>query len=190
VRLLALYEFGGIYLDTDVEVLLPLDDLLTTSAFVGFENRTNVGTAVIGSEPGNEVIGKFLDHYRTNEFIDSQGLQDTTTNVKVLERILEAEHGFRKVDERQELGAITILPRQAFSPRRIGEGDWDISQETYAVHHMSGSWLTQRERRRGTSRVWRGLWRPVLRRCRRGLAIVVGEARARRVETIIRHALR
>lgn len=63
-RLWALYHEGGIYMDTDVEVLRPLDDLLKHKAFLGFEGTQWIATNIMGTEPGNELIGRFLDSYK------------------------------------------------------------------------------------------------------------------------------
>lgn len=190
VRLQALYEHGGIYLDTDVELLRSFDDLLGAPAFVGFENRSNVGTAVIGAEPGNEVVGKFLEYYHTHDFVDVGGLEDTTTNVKVLQSILVGDYGLHASNARQDLGPIVVLPRVTFYPPRLTRETWDVDSETRAVHHMSGSWLSSRERRRGNSRLWRDVFRPMLRRARLVVFALLGDQRARRLEAVIRRALR
>lgn len=190
MRMLVLYEHGGIYLDTDVELLGGFDTLLDCPAFAGFENRTNVGTAVIGAEPGNEVIGKMLDYYRAHNFVDARGHEDTMTNVKVLERILQRDYGLARTSEAQNLGVIQVQPRAVFAPRRIGDEEWAVEASTLAIHHFSGSWLTERERRRGRSRIWRALFRPFLRRIRDVLSRLVGERRVKDIEIRIRNAWR
>ena len=88
VRLAVLYEYGGIYLDTDVELVRPLDELLEHKGFIGMEHsapspygRTllvNTGSGV-GAEPGCEMIGKMLAAYRNAAFIQETGEPDLRT---------------------------------------------------------------------------------------------------------------
>ena len=65
VRLKALYEFGGFYMDTDVEVVKPFDDLLAYGAFMCFENRDSVSIGTLGMEKGNPIIADFLTPYKS-----------------------------------------------------------------------------------------------------------------------------
>lgn len=88
VRLAVLYRYGGIYLDTDVELVRPLDELLEHKGFIGMEHsapspygRTllvNTGSGV-GAEPGCEMIGKMLAAYRNAAFIQETGEPDLRT---------------------------------------------------------------------------------------------------------------
>ena len=68
-RLWVLYNYGGIYMDTDVEVYKPLDEFLNEEAFTGFEDINYPVTATLGAEKGNPVIKKMLDYYNDLDFI-------------------------------------------------------------------------------------------------------------------------
>src|SRR5665647_928458 len=81
VRVLALYHFGGIYLDTDVEVFKSFDDLLHHDSFWGFEQENYIATSTIGAAKGNKLIQTFLDSYREKSFIKEDGSHDELTNV-------------------------------------------------------------------------------------------------------------
>ena len=80
VRMYALYNYGGVYFDTDVEVLKPLDKFLEDKAFIGFENRTMIGTGIIGAEKHSALFEEMLNYYSNHNFVDDNGNIDTTTN--------------------------------------------------------------------------------------------------------------
>ena len=91
-RLFALYTEGGIYLDTDVELIKPLDEFLNQKAFAGFEGTEWVGTNIIGAEIGNEMIEEFFSLYNDITFINYDGTLNTTTNVERLTALLEENY--------------------------------------------------------------------------------------------------
>ena len=186
VRMYALVQHGGVYLDTDVELLQPIDDLLTLRAFCGYENRTNVGTAVIGAEKGFPLFREMLMYYENRSFVQPNGSLDETTNVQVLERLI----GQPSSGLTDATSCLQVYPRPVFFPRRLKDGSFEISDETRAIHHGSASWLTDREKRRGSSLIWRNVARPVLRRLQRLLVILLGEERAKRIELNLRERIR
>ena len=73
VRVQTLLKYGGIYFDTDVEVLKDITSFLDNEAFLGFENKTMVGTAVMGTEPNNWLMKKMDEHYKSHTFVDKNG---------------------------------------------------------------------------------------------------------------------
>lgn len=72
IRIWALYNYGGIYLDTDVEVYKSFDDLLDNKFFIGFEQPHYFGNATIGAEKGNELLKEILDEYNKKKFVVKQ----------------------------------------------------------------------------------------------------------------------
>ena len=122
-RLYALYECGGVYLDTDVEIYKPLDEFLCEPAFTGFESDGFPVCATMGAEKGNPIIKEFLDYYDNKDFA-------TTTNTVIMSEIL-VNHGIdRLTNEIQRIDGITIYPREYFN---------DV--KGYTKHWMEGSWL-------------------------------------------------
>lgn len=95
-RLWALVHEGGIYMDTDVELVRPLDRLLTNRAFLGFEGTQWIGTNLIGAEPSHSFFIEFLKSYDHRCFITPDGKPDQTTNVEELTHKLEKAYGFRR----------------------------------------------------------------------------------------------
>lgn len=146
VRLQALYQYGGIYLDTDVELVKSFDELLINDMFWGFESDSSVGTAVIGSALGNSIIRELLDQYKYQHFI-VDGDADLTTNVQRVSRFLE-KSGFVINGKLQEKDGVVIYPQEYFSPKDFVTGEINLTPNTFAVHHFSASWKSEEEKMR------------------------------------------
>lgn len=138
-RLDILYENGGIYFDTDVEVIRSLDDLLTHTAFAGMEDGYLVATGLgIGSEAGAEVIGKLRDAYTGMHFKTEAGY-DTTPCVEYTTEYLK-KHGLKQEDTIQTIDGLTIYPKEYFCPISAGSKKAKITENTYSIHHFAASW--------------------------------------------------
>ncbi len=146
VRAKVLYEHGGIYFDTDVEVLKNLDRFLNDKFFAGFEEKAFVGTCVIGAEPGMPIIKEYISHYENADYINKDGSKYSDTNVILLTRLLE-EKGLIRDDKEQTVdGYIKIYPRTFFSPYDYINGINYITDESYTIHHFVQSWLPKSTR--------------------------------------------
>lgn len=148
VRMFALYNEGGIYLDTDVEVLKNFDSFLENEFFIGLENDLSeeikqLSTAVIGSKRKHPLIGEMLKYYENRDFIKN-GKFDMTTNVKIVTNICKEKYGFDENKEEQKLGnGIKIYPKSYFYPNidKI-KNIQEKFPHTIAVHHLAGTWLS------------------------------------------------
>lgn len=189
VRMYALYKYGGIYLDTDIEVLTNLDIFMEGQGFLGFENQTNVGTGVMAFKKEHEICRRMIEHYNNSTFIDENGNFDTITNVKILANILEGE-GLERENKEQEILGVKIYTRNIFFPKKMKDGTFRTSNETVTIHYFSGSWLTEREKRRGENILWIEIARPILRKFRSGIKCLLGEKKTRQLEINIRNILR
>ena len=130
-RLDIVYQHGGIYLDVDVELLKPLDDLLGFVAFCGLERggKVNSGLA-FGAEKGCRIIGEFRDDYL--------GRTEFRACPEILTEILE-RHGFIRENLRQRVGELEILPTEYFDP--VDEfGILNTTHFSYARHYGLSSW--------------------------------------------------
>jgi mannosyltransferase OCH1-like enzyme len=142
VRLVALEQFGGIYLDTDVEVLKSFEPLLLNTAFMGLEESLAhlPGTCVMGSEPHSVWAKEMLKTYDDAVFVFPDGSYDLTTNVQRM-GIALCEKGFiqcRKEQYIKELG-LRIYTHDYFSPitsTRVMRR----TPNTYSIHHLESSW--------------------------------------------------
>ena len=148
VRLAVLYEYGGIYLDTDVELVRPLDELLEHKGFIGMEHsapspygRTllvNTGSGV-GAEPGCEMIGKMLAAYRNAAFIQETGEPDLRTCTQ-RDTPLFTKAGLQQKNEQQELDGFLVLPTDCFSPFDYVTERMHRTPRTFGIHYYQGSW--------------------------------------------------
>ena len=189
VRIYALNKYGGIYLDTDVEVLKDFSPFLDHNTFLGFENRTMVGTGIIGTQKNNPLFLKLLRYYNSHDFINKNGVADTTTNVKILNKLL-VEKGLTPRNSKQIVSGIHIYDRSVFCPKKKNENEFLISKDSVTIHHFDASWLTERERKRGNSLIWRNIFRPFLRNARNFLENVIGEERTKLFEAKLRDKIK
>lgn len=141
VRVYALYQYGGIYLDTDVEVFRPFDDLLHLESFWGFEQENFIATSTIGATKGNSFIGQFLQTYSCKSFIKEDGTQDSLTNVAAVTKQL-TKLGLELNGEFQEIkGLGSFYPQVYFSPYDYINCRNLRNDQTYCLHHFYKSWL-------------------------------------------------
>ena len=145
VRLYVLYHYGGIYLDSDIEVLKSFDPLLENKAFTGFESQGSVAAWIFGTEKSNPIFKEFLEHYENRSFVKPDGKFDVTPNPIPISKIC-AKHGMKNIDEMQVLDEITIYPERFFSGKSIVDGKIRITNDTYTIHHFDGTWQSERER--------------------------------------------
>ena len=135
IRLYALYNYGGIYLDCDVEVLKSFDDLLERSCFVGRESHKDViEAAVMGAESGLDWVKDALDWYESKEF-DVAQLNNPAIAVPVI-----LKNALSKKSD------IAILSAEFFSPKDNRTGNVKITPHTYTIHHFDGNWFNDYQR--------------------------------------------
>lgn len=145
VRLWVLANCGGIYLDTDVELLRSFDGLLKNQAFMGFEGDNHISTAVMACEKDTPIFLKLLNSYNNRVFALSDGSFDTTTNVEWLTDQLKPM-GLILNGKTQQVEAMTVYSKDYFSPKDFVSRNVTLSQNTYAIHHFDGSWFSQEEK--------------------------------------------
>lgn len=145
VRAYVLYEQGGIYMDTDVELLKSLDAFLNDTVFFGFEEGNFVGTCVMGIEKGHELMKMYLDHYNSSVYFNEDGTKYKDTNVVLLTKLLEKK-GLVRDGEKQTVGDITVYPRTFFSPYDYINGINYITEDSAAIHHFAQLWLPKKVR--------------------------------------------
>ncbi len=144
VRLYALYHEGGIYMDTDVEVLKPLDPFLRHVAFSGFEDEENVPTGIMASEKGSLWAKENLDYYNGRHFLKDDGSFDNTTNVFTITNYM-LKHGLVQNNTLQDFpNLITMYPKEYFCPLSWNGRIMHLTENTVTIHHFAGSWLPLR----------------------------------------------
>ena len=139
VRLYALYHEGGIYMDTDVEVIKPLDSLLQYQAVSGFEFLTQIPTGLMASEKGHPLFAELLHEYDGLHFVKSDGTFDLTTNViRITNTCLK--YGFVPNNQFQTVNGFTFLPKDFLCPIEQDGHRLVLTPNTLCIHHFSGSW--------------------------------------------------
>lgn len=140
VRLKALYEYGGLYMDVDFETFKPFDDLLSFDGFAGFEGskRHPVMMGVIASRPNGFWVKEMLDAYQNRHFIKEDGSCDMTTNVQFITSIMQ-KNGFIQNGKEQDYKDLHVFPVDYFCPRQT-TGEYIKTENTYCDHLGMGSW--------------------------------------------------
>lgn len=147
LRLYALYNYGGIYLDTDVEITQNIDKFLIHDFFTGFEkyeNNISCVTALMGAKKHSPIIKDLLDYYKDKDFITSEGL-DMTPNTKIISEYFQKNFGLQNSNS-GEIKVIlqensVIYPYYYFCKKE------EKHSENYAIHHFDGSWIDSYSRK-------------------------------------------
>lgn len=141
-RLYIMYHYGGIYMDTDVELIKPLDGFLVHDAFSGFESSNDIPTGIMACRKGFNLFGKMLQYYNNRHFFKEDGSIDLTTNVSIITAICE-KRGLKRNNSLQTIDGFTLYPNDVFCPKNCLTGIIELTENTVAIHHFSGSWLTE-----------------------------------------------
>ena len=141
VRLYAIYTEGGIYMDSDVEVVGSFDKFLHHHAFSGFETDGNVPTGMMAAEKGSVWAKELLDQYQDRTFVQSGGSFDMTTNTTVITNYM-IKKGLVLNNQYQDFhGLCTMYPADFFCPKDHRTGKIKCTKNTVCIHHFAGSWL-------------------------------------------------
>lgn len=143
VRLFALKKYGGIYLDTDIEVIRNFDSLLDGyNAVFGFESEEKVMTAFIAAQPDSPIINEFLDHYASQTFEISKLEPNTVVLTDILKR-----RGLEINNKTQTLnGDVVVFPVDYFQAYDFSKASLCITDNTVTIHRCFGSWCSPKER--------------------------------------------
>ncbi len=142
VRLWALVNYGGVYMDTDVEVIKPLDRFLTHPAFSGFEDDTHVPTGIMACEKDFPLFLGFLRYYDTASFYNQDGTISYTTNVEVITDCCAAK-GLIQNNTYQTIEGFALYPKDVFCPVSYKTGFLEKTRNTVTIHWFSGSWQSE-----------------------------------------------
>lgn len=146
-RLKVLYDEGGIYFDTDVELIKPLDELIEDGGYMGFDDNGVISTGLgFACEKGNELVGALLEDYDGISFKLPDGTFDLTPcpdrNTKVMESL-----GMDISNQNQVFMGIHMLPEDYLCPMKYYTGKKKITKNTYSIHHFCASWTSSTAKR-------------------------------------------
>jgi len=154
-RFWILYQYGGIYFDTDVEVIRPIDDIVERGNFMGFETdpkpqlkadaseaSVNPGLGM-GVAPGLGIIKKMLDFYVGKHFVHEANMRNQITVVHIATQVL-CENGLKVVAGIQEVAGCFIYPSEYFCPINVTTGRIHVEKNTRTIHHYAGTWVDKK----------------------------------------------
>lgn len=143
-RLDIIYNHGGIYLDTDVELIANIDELLYQKGFAGFESSKYVNLGLgFGAQRGNRLIKKLMDDYNDREFIiGKEMIASPVIQTEVLRK-----NGLKLNGEFQVLEDIVIYPEKMLSGKNLASRRIKLKDYTKSIHHFDGSWLDSEKRK-------------------------------------------
>lgn len=150
-RLWIIYNYGGVYFDTDVEVLKPLDDIISKGGYMGVEKKIEINRSLLpGINPGlgfgapakSNILKELLDYYSKLDFYFGEGsnfgfktIVENTTEVML-------NHGFRDFTNDKEIqycDEFYVYPKQFFCPDLV-DNRWIVTEDTYSIHHFAATW--------------------------------------------------
>ena len=141
-----LYRYGGLYFDTDVEIIKPLDDIVRRGSFMGIEVPAKSGSVPmvapglgIGSEPHLELFHDVLELYGALSFYNADGSLNQKTIVKYNTELLQSK-GLQPQNELQYVAGVWIYPVDYFNPLDDLTGKLNITENTRTIHWYSRSW--------------------------------------------------
>lgn len=146
-RLWIIYTHGGIYLDTDVQVIKPLDPLLENKAFIGFETVDEINTgAGFGAEAGSPFLAENMKAYESLVFVKADGTYDKTPAPYYSTEVARKYGLTADAGKVQTVLDLTCYPREYFSPKEFFTGRIHLTRNTYTIHHYSATWYTEEDR--------------------------------------------
>ena len=148
-RFWILYHYGGVYFDTDVEVIKQIDDIIERGAFMGWE--TQGGTGVWSVNPGlglsapsgHPLYKEILKSYNTLRFYETDGSLCKYTMIPLVTDLL-TYHGLIVNGTKQEVAGTTIYPSDYFCPMNNITGELIITENSYSIHWYSMSWMDRK----------------------------------------------
>lgn len=169
-RLKAIYEHGGIYFDTDVEVIRPIDKKIIENGFFAEEAEGKLSTGLGFSTNKNEkILKQMLDDYENIHFVNDGKIDMTPCTIRNTNSLISRGYelgAFKKIN------GITIYPISFFGGWDLKNDCIDVSENTYTIHHYNGSWLSNKDK------IYTILKRKFIR--------VIGKKNAKKIRKIIK----
>ena len=138
IRLYAVYNYGGIYMDMDVEVIKSFNDLLQNDYILGYEAAKGIEAGVFGAPKQAPWVKEVLEYYTSKEFVLPNGLYNDTPLPIIMDEVLNAEYITNK--------KIVPLPTDFLTAKSYKTGKITITPNTYTIHHFAGSWKSWDEK--------------------------------------------
>lgn len=156
IRLYALYHYGGIYLDCDVEVIKTFNDLLSLPYFIGQEKTpAGIEAATMGFEPHNSMIYDLLNRYTNRSFVTEKNETDEEPMPCIIRKYIASRYHYNVISEIKDFNysenVINVFTADFFSPKHYASRKIEITSNTYSIHHFEGSWVEKKQPPSSTS---------------------------------------
>lgn len=158
-RFWILYKYGGLYFDTDVEIIKPMDDIIERGPFMGIEVKANEGEYPqvapglgLGATPDHNLYKILLDKYTTLRFLNEDGSLNQKTIVKYNTEVLQ-EQGLQPSNDLQVVAGVWIYPADYFNPLDSLTGKLKLTENTRSIHWYMNSWSDSSAFRQWLSRM-------------------------------------
>ena len=144
-RIWILYHFGGVYFDTDVEVIKPMDELIKQGSFMGCEidgGKNGIAVAPglgLATEPKDQIYSEILSVYSNLNFRNNDGTINLYAIVRITTDTL-IKHGLKEITGIQTIENIKIYPSEYFNPMNSLTGELNCTPNTYSIHLYMNSW--------------------------------------------------
>lgn len=156
-RFKIMYEYGGIYFDTDVEVIKPLDDIIAKGTFFGMEASSNNSYCAPGlgfaCPPKLNLCKKMINYYEKQNFLLPNRQYNLQTVVQIFSNIL-TEKGFKPHIRPFEFEGVFIYPPEYFCPINYFTGEIQITENTRTIHHYAASWVNKYDNQTLIAKIW------------------------------------
>lgn len=150
-RFWILYRYGGLYFDTDVEIIRPMQEIIDRGPFMGCECETQKGAMPdemdiapglgLGVYPGLGLYKEILDLYATLHFFNADGTRNEKTVVQYTTEVF-VRHGLKNINQPQLIAGVYIYPKDYFNPMNRQTREIHPTEITYSIHHYAGSWTS------------------------------------------------
>lgn len=147
-RLKILHENGGVYFDTDVEMIRPIHDILEKGAWMAFEKNINAPQAAINvalglgfaCEAGNPIVHQIMEYYEHNHYVLPDGTLQQIPIVPITTNVLK-KHGLKVSDTPLQLDSMTVYPWEYFCPLEYLSNKCELTYNTRTIHHYTATWM-------------------------------------------------
>ena len=149
IRMQVLHDYGGVYVDTDLEITKSIDELLDNDFIISFENIYYCETAFIGAVPKHPITTLMIDFYLSKQFLNKNGKPDCTPNTPIITYFLRKYFKLKLNNKIQKLTfnennniSATVFSRDYFSPLNYTTKKLKVTPNTYAIHYFNATWFT------------------------------------------------
>ena len=144
MRLIVLEQYGGVYFDTDVELVRDISSLLDDDGFIGFENDSFVNSGqVMATVPHQPVVQAMIDEYKALHFMNADGSTNAVGCPRLNSSVME-RFGLVRNGREQTVAGIHVYPADRFNPLDSTTGTLVKTENTYSIHWYSMSWMPKR----------------------------------------------